>query len=164
LSGYRSNLQCAVSRAEFSCRSCRVEGYKDKFGCNFIAKVVDNFQTFPTRVRCSFKLSIGGVIGFWILVVHCFHPNSFATKELHYFIGLKTNFQTLIIIKVLQNVIIFSMGLYLQNSVKLQGVMIFWIYVSCFVSFWWQIMYVVLQVKLKMVDEKKLCILWIRKL
>jgi len=46
------------------------------------------------------------------------------------------------------------MGLYLQNFVKLQGVMIFWIYVSCFVSFWWQIMYVALQVKLKMVDEK----------
>jgi len=51
------------------------------------------------------------------------------------------------------------MGLYLQNFVKLQGVMIFWIYVSCFVSFWWQIMYVALQVKLKMVDEKKI-ILW----
>ena len=118
LSGYKSNLRCAVSQAEFSCRSCRVEGYKDKFGCKFIAKVVDNFQTFPTRDRCSFKLSIAGVIGFWILVVQYFYPISFATKQLHCFIGLETNSETLIIIKVLGNVITFPMSLYLQNFVR----------------------------------------------
>jgi hypothetical protein len=118
LSGYKSNLCCAVSQAEFSCRSCIVEGYKDKFGCNFIAKVINNFQTFPTRVRCSFKLCIAGVIGFWILAVHCFYPISFATKQLHCFIGLETNSDTFILIKVLGNVIIFPMSLYLQNFVR----------------------------------------------
>jgi hypothetical protein len=37
---------------------------------------------------------------------------------LHCFIGLETNSETLIIIKVLGNVIIFSMSLYLQNFVS----------------------------------------------
>jgi hypothetical protein len=33
-----------------------LRGIKDKFGCNFIAKVMDNFQTFPACTRLQFSV------------------------------------------------------------------------------------------------------------
>jgi hypothetical protein len=33
-----------------------LRGMNDKFGCNFIVKVVDNFQTFPARTCLQFSI------------------------------------------------------------------------------------------------------------
>jgi hypothetical protein len=119
MSEYKSNIWCAVFQAEFSYRSCRFEGYKGiNLGAALLQKSWTISKPFQSILVCSLLLSIAGVIGFWIFVVHCFYPISFATKELHYFIGLETNSETLIIIKVLGNVIIFPMSLYFQIFVS----------------------------------------------
>jgi hypothetical protein len=118
MSEYKSNLWCAVFQAEFSCSHAELRAIKINLGATSLKKSWTISKPFQRVFVCSFMLSIAGVIGFWILAVYCFYPISFATKELHCFIDLETNSEILIIIKVLGNVIIFPMSLYLQNFVS----------------------------------------------
>jgi hypothetical protein len=43
-------------RLSLSIGHADLRGIKDKFGCNFITKVVDNFQTFPARTCLQFSI------------------------------------------------------------------------------------------------------------
>jgi hypothetical protein len=123
-------------------------------GTNSLQKSWTISKPFRHVLVCSFLLSIAGVIGLWILVVHCFYPISFATKGVALFYRFGNQFWDTHYNKSfrecynLSNEFIFAIFCWLQR------VMRFWIYVSRSISFWWQIMYVALKVKLKMVDGK----------
>jgi hypothetical protein len=105
-------------RLSLSIGHADLRGIKDKFGCNFITKVVDNFQTFPARTCLQFSIEYSR--SYRILNSSCslFLSYQFCNKRVALFYRFGNQFRDTHLIKVLGNIIIFSMSLYLKNFVS----------------------------------------------